>query len=274
MGNLDRVEAEAVAAAVGAWGTDVDRLKRAMLSLYHAKGSLSEADVRALLSRLDVPAPPRLGSYLVRAARVGDAKVPARTELHVAPVAGAVAESVGQKPSEALGAARTRLAVVGSLDSLASVLTITGPLTRSVADMGAAVQYAVHRGANEAVMSAAREAGAKTVVVPERDACTDCIEQGGQTDDDGFEVPPLHPWCRCEVETYDDPDVPLALKREAVRSVLRGFSLPSESEAERLRAAAAMLKRRPQAPESVKAYARRAVTEGRFPRSRRPGGDL
>jgi hypothetical protein len=275
MSDLDRIEAEAVAAAVGAWGGDVERLKRAVLSLYHAKGgTLTEGEMRALLARLDLPAPPRLGSYVTRAARAGDARVPEKTALHVMPAAAGIAASIEAKPGEALAEARRRLAVVGDLSNLASVLTITAPLTRSVADMGAAAQYAVHRSANEAVMSAAAQAGAKTVFVPERDACVDCIEQGGQTDDDGFELPPLHPWCRCEVQTYDDPDVPLALKREAIRSVLRGFSLPSESEAERLRAAAAMLKKRPQAPESVKAYARRAVAEGRFPRSRQPGGDL
>lgn len=275
MADLDRIEAEAVAAALGSWGGDVDRLKRAALSLYHARGgALTEAEMRALLSRLDLPAAPRLGSYVTRAARAGDARVEARTAVHVAPVAGSVAASIASKPGEALEEAARRLAVVGRLDNLASLLAVTAPLTRSVADMSAAAQYAVHRGANEAVISAAAQVDAKTVFVPERDACTDCIEQGGMTDDDGFEVPPLHPWCRCEVQTYEDPDVPLALKREAVRSVLRGFSLPSESEAERLRAAAAMLKKRPQAPESVKAYARRAVREGGFPRSRRPGGDL
>jgi hypothetical protein len=198
--------------------------------------------------------------------------VDAKTALHVAPVAGAAAASVAEKPAAALAEARQRLAVVGRLDNLASVMTVLAPLTRSVADMGAAAQYAVHRAANEATIAAAEATDSKTVFVPERDACVECQEQGGQTGDN-FDVPPLHPWCRCEVHTYDDEDVPLALKRESVRSLLRGFSLPSESEAERLRAARKALASKPQAPASVKRYAEDALKRGEFPRSRRPGGD-
>jgi hypothetical protein len=86
------------------------------------------------------------------------------------------------------------------------------------------------------------------------------------------EHPPAHPSCRCECVVWlgvapgaTGPSLPEALQREAQRSILKGWSLPSESGAERIRAARKALARNPAAPASVKAYSRRAVTAGRFP---------
>jgi hypothetical protein len=264
----DRIESEVTAAVAGAWGKEVETFRKALLALWSARGErLTSAEVRSLASRLDV----RIGAVdaaglLTPAAVAGDAKVRAKTAVHLSTSAVAALGTVHDKPPAAV-AEMLKRATVLDLSTLPGVLGIVAPLSRSVTDMRAAASVAVQTAANEATVSAAAQAEAKLVFVPERDACLDCIGLGGATGD-AIEVPPIHPFCRCELEEYVDEDVPLALRRESVRSVLRGFSLPSESEAARLRAAKEMLARRPAAPESVKAYARQALKRGKFGRGR------
>jgi hypothetical protein len=265
---LDDVEREAVEESVGRWSRDVDRLKRSVLALWSARGEvLTGAELRALVAKLDTPPPADLSRWVREAARIGDKAVPGNTAVHESTVAAAVAAGIAPRAVKAREEAARRSAVA-RVESLSEVLTVMAPLTGSVSTMRGDAEFAVHRARNEAVASAARQTGAKLVFVPERDACLRCIGLSGATGGD-IDLPPIHPHCRCEVEPYDDEAVPLALKREAVRSVLRGFSLPSESEAARLRAARDMLGRRPAAPESVKAYARAAIRRGKFPRGRR-----
>lgn len=104
-------------------------------------------------------------------------------------------------------------------------------------------------------------------------------------DPDRLDGPPLHPHCRCRlipwlgpvakhpVDTaiYNRPqlqeqvDLAAAMRREAKRAVLRGWSLPSESEAVRLRAADRLLRRGAGLPKTVEARARKAVRAKRFP---------
>ena len=111
MSRLDKIEREAVAAALGTWGGDVERLKRAVLALWSARGGvLTDSEMRALLTRLDLPKPPDLAPFVTSAAVVGDAAVPGRTAVHVAPLAGVTA-SIAAKPSEALTESRRRLAI-------------------------------------------------------------------------------------------------------------------------------------------------------------------
>jgi len=69
--------------------------------------------------------------------------------------------------------------------------------------------------------------------------------------------------CRCHLEAQDD-DVAAALKREADRSILRGFALESESERARLDAAERLLASGVRAPASVKRYAETAINRGGF----------
>jgi hypothetical protein len=61
-----------------------------------------------------------------------------------------------------------------------------------------------------------------------------------------------------------------ALRREADRSVLRGFSLESESMKTRIDAADRLVSRGVDAPKSVIAYARRSIKVGVFPTRGRP----
>lgn len=97
--------------------------------------------------------------------------------------------------------------------------------------------------------------------------------------------PPRHPSCRCHCVPWFGPaathpvdtaiynwpalqgqvDIAAALRREAKRSILRGWSLPSESEAVRLRAADRLLRAGAGLPKSVEARARKAVRAKHFP---------
>jgi hypothetical protein len=119
--------------------------------------------------------------------------------------------------------------------------------------------------------------------VPERDACARCLRYAGlrllrrgdqfpgglsfdpaqdTTDAPKLAGPPLHPHCRCELQTVtkgDSEQASQALVREANRSILKGFALDSESQASRRRAAEKLLGSGVQAPKSVKADARRRL---------------
>lgn len=138
--------------------------------------------------------------------------------------------------------------------------------------------------ANAAVLEQANRRRSMIVMwVPERDACVRCLAYAGlrllrpgdafpgglsyvpEERDSGAEkvkAPPLHPRCRCELQLIPRGDSELAsaaLRREADRSILRGFSLESESQARRRRAAKVLLASGVNAPKSVKADARRRL---------------
>lgn len=185
-----------------------------------------------------------------------------------APVQRAVAQSVaeiGKRPGREV-AKRTgdRLASVGQ-----------GLVTRAVATGGEVV--------------ARRQPDASVMWVAERDACLTCQRLSGHIMPpgrrfpaamtygdkslkwdkfDGF--PPRHPHCRCRIRVVigDMSAASAALQREARRSIVRGFSLPTESGAARVRAADRLLRRGAGLPRSVEAYGRAAVAAGRFPRGR------
>lgn len=134
------------------------------------------------------------------------------------------------------------------------------------------------------------------VWVAERDACARCTAYSGEVVATGANFPgglsldpkqvkakadpvrpPLHPHCRCDLVPYDPANhppgavtLPEAAKREALRSAVRGFSLPTESNASRLRVAKhALSQLQPgDLPKSVVAYGRSAVRQGKFPRGR------
>jgi hypothetical protein len=81
--------------------------------------------------------------------------------------------------------------------------------------------------------------------------------------------PPRHPHCRCQTCIWlgtapGQPDLPSALKREAARAVLKGWSA-YDSRRARLKAASKLLQRGGAGlPKSVQAEARAAVERGRF----------
>lgn len=180
-------------------------------------------------------------------------------------------------------------------------------LTKALTALGAGgqrtaseIERAARTAANEAATAAARAVAAENGVgllwVAERDACVHCLAYAGKTVEPGklfpsdltygdkpldqpdgrskgLDGPPLHPNCRCTVRPFDtewDSDLPVALEREARRSVALGFKLDSEPSSVRLRAADRLLSSgRHGLPKTVTARARRAVAAGKFADRRR-----
>ena len=125
--------------------------------------------------------------------------------------------------------------------------------------------------------------------ISEADACVNCLAYTGLTVPTGaafqgglswdprqrrqlpdVDGPPLHPNCRCRTVPWNDDwttegiPFPLALQREAHRSIAYGRSLPSESRASRLRAARHLLLTERDLLPAVQARAQTAVRTGRF----------
>lgn len=166
---------------------------------------------------------------------------------------------------------------------------------RSVASVNTGSTYATNLAANDAARQVAVKRGEKLLWIAERDACVVCLALAGHVVDpnegEGFDElasygpytppdvwppgmplmrPPRHPHCRCQVCVWlgsaaGQPDLPERLKHEAARSVLKGWSLPSESNTVRLRAAESLLHRGGRGlPRSVQEEAARAVARGKF----------
>lgn len=175
--------------------------------------------------------------------------------------------------------------VAGGADAAA----IVAPLLGHAASMRRRISDGITRAGNEGSTAVADAAGLPTVWVAETNACVDCLAYSGRVAKpgqdfpggltygrpsraapDALPYPPRHPNCRCTVEPLHDRSYAEALRREADRSVLRGFSLESESMAVRVDAAGRLLKRGVDAPKSVIAYARNAVKRGEFTTRGRP----
>lgn len=136
----------------------------------------------------------------------------------------------------------------------------------------------------------ARATAPQRLWVSEADACVRCLAYTGRTapvgepfpgglswdprqrrtDLTAVEGPPLHAHCRCRAVPWNDAwtvsgiPFPLALQREAHRSIAYGRARPSESRTARLRAARELLRIEPALLPAVEARARTAVREGRF----------
>jgi hypothetical protein len=122
--------------------------------------------------------------------------------------------------------------------------------------------------------------------VPERDACVTCLRLAGEVvkpgqafdqsltfgkkaypygdseDDPDLTRPPRHPHCRCELHVVHLPSIGAqrqALKREAERSIVKGWARESEADSVRVDAAKQLLARNVQLPKSVLAEARRRL---------------
>lgn len=146
----------------------------------------------------------------------------------------------------------------------------------------------VNSAGNAGVVAAASAADARIVWVAETNACVHCLAYSGRTvaagkafpkglsylESNPYDAPgkhpPLHPNCRCTLEVLGDQSYADALRREADRSVLRGFSLESESMRTRVAAAERLLEQGVDAPKTVIKYAEQQVAAGRFPTRGRP----
>lgn len=149
------------------------------------------------------------------------------------------------------------------------------------------VTSAVNETRNEAVVAVAKAANVPMTLEAERDACVHCLRHQGviTTTGDfpagltyggkplkttGRQPCPIHPNCRCRMVPLNSPEYAAALRREADRSILRGYSLPNESPKARLDAVDRLLKSGVAAPKSVKARAEKALKTGKFPDQEKP----
>lgn len=157
------------------------------------------------------------------------------------------------------------------------------------------ISVAVNKNVANTMRATATANKAKQEVwIAERDACVRCIRYAGTVVDKGDDWPgglswdpnsrdknapgvrpPLHPNCRCRPVPWDESwkrpgevSLPEAVRREAERSIARGFSLPGESNASRIRALKELLKTNPALPKTVVAAARKAAAKGEFPKGR------
>ena len=171
--------------------------------------------------------------------------------------------------------------------SLASALIVVAQAALLVKGLEGVISDHEVGKANAAVLDRARRSPSKVAMwVPERDACVRCLRYAGMrllrpgdhfpgglsydpagdtTDADPVASPPLHPHCRCELQLVtrgDSEEASLALKREADRSILKGWALDTEGQAARRRAAESLLSSGVNAPKSVKADARRRLQAG------------
>ena len=210
------------------------------------------------------------------------------------PVAEAAVRSAAASAREKIERAAKLLERADTPNAAATAFTVAA---QAVASVATGAEFAVNYGGNHASVRIAQATGQNLVWVAERDACVVCLALSGDVIDpmqgesfDEFATfgtstppsvwppgmpligPPRHPHCRCFVQVWRGSVMPgflswpERLKHEALRSIARGWSLPSESKQARLRAAEKILRdgRAAQLPKSVQAYAQRAVGRGRF----------
>lgn len=162
------------------------------------------------------------------------------------------------------------------------------PILGDRAHVDMTIRSTVNATRSDAVTAAATAAGLPMTIEPERDACVRCLAYAGLISTDGSfpggltfgtvypsmetasVTVPIHPRCRCRLVGLRSDEYAAALQREAKRSILRGYALPTESVGVRLRAAGELASRENGMPKSVNAFARRAVKAGRFPDQGRP----
>jgi hypothetical protein len=188
-------------------------------------------------------------------------------------------------------AGKPRAVLLGQVETLADAEQVLAAERGRAQRVVAAVDTAGRSAVVDGQHTAAAGFGLSATWVAERDGCVVCLALAGKVITVGAEFPhdatygdkpqpvfggvlagpPRHPHCRCQLAYGTAAQLsPFAagLRREAARSVARGFSLPSESEASRLRAADRLLARGSGLPKSVQAYARKAVKAGAFPNGR------
>lgn len=264
-----------------------DLVRRLRLRLMHLKLRVQVPLQQALVDALDLGV--SQGTAQIATARAGRLAVRATLPTDVVEMLA----NVEERAREELRAGAAMLVEVrpgedGLRDVEAAFARARGAVTRTrqAASWGAA------RSVAEGVATVAGGHGLSRLWIGERDACLHCLAYFGHIADAGelfptgltyarkpltgrLPNPPLHPHCRCRIVVWDRAwgrEYPDALKREAMRSVARGWSLESESNAARLDAAGRLLLRiqgdTKALPASVQDYAKKSVERGAFPRGR------
>lgn len=293
--DLLELEQKVIEGAVGRWKRDVDGLREAVLVIIaRSDGKLGAEDINSILFLLTSLAVPGsidetslqgvldahefgVGLYQYGVYKPGD--VPAELpDIKVSKNSEKAVTGLTEEGTAAILTAIQQLQDAGVDLSQTAILNAIAPVLQSPAKMERAITWAINNSANSAVSKLALKTNETMVWIPERDGCVACTAYAGvRSTKTGFPTgltygkkpiepkggtlphPPLHPHCRCTVEVGISDEFADALKREGIRSILRDFSLPSESEAIRIDAAKRLLDKDPVAPESVKKYSRRKI---------------
>ena len=152
------------------------------------------------------------------------------------------------------------------------------------------IAWVVNTAVSQGLDAVARASTPRRLRVSEADACVRCLAYTGRTAPVGepfpgglswdprqravrapaVDGPPLHAHCRCRTVPWDPAwtaagiAFPLALQREAHRSIAYGRARPSESRTARLRAVRELLRTEPDLLPAVHARARTALRTGGF----------
>jgi len=290
---LYKLEQAVVARSIGQWKEDVDEAKKAILIL------LSGADpdnlaalipqINSILDSLNVPVGMAedalegiLDAHNFGKEVVANAVEGTQPKIAVSNNSKKAVGNLRIDAHSALQEAKDNLSggLIGSGSQ--SVLTALAPLFQNPAKAEAAVTWAINNASNSAVSKLSLKMGETMVWISERNGCVHCLRYSGErSTKTGFPKdltfgskplavkgtlphPPLHPHCRCTVEPGITDEYADALKRESVRSILKGFSMDSESEKVRIDAAKRLLDQDPVAPASVKKYSNQAIKRGTF----------
>lgn len=259
------------------------------------------AAIRRLLGSLGTRAEEALSDALLEAVRLGARQhaafldeatgrsrrpVSARPSRRLRNRVNAIADAVAERRDRALAMLRPN-----RVRRWTDAQTGIGIARSATSAIRTHITTIVGEAVNEATQAAIDHTGAKKLWVAERDACVNCAAYAGLTvaadaqfpaglswdpnqrgrRTEPLDAPPLHPNCRCRVVAWNDAwaqegavSMPDAVRREARRSIARGWSLPTESGAARIRAARELLRTGSGLPKSVEEFARLAVAAGRF----------
>ena len=282
---------------------ELARLERQVLGVARVSRFLDAVDeLRRMLARED----PRLRARVIAlvapaigkdlAAAVGAAFNIGVTDAVKTIGEGAPDKAPAKPPSALVTAARATEKAIAEEISKARKLaragadeaTILAPVSAARNIVERDVVTLVNAAGNAGATALADAAGLPTVWIAETNACVECLAYSGRVAKPGktfpggltygaksynpepIPFPPRHPRCRCTVEPLRSGEYAEALRREADRSVLRGFSLESESMKTRIDAADRLVAKGVDAPKSVVAFARRSIRAGEFPTRGRP----
>lgn len=283
--------------------TELARLERQVLGIARVSRFLDAVDeLRRMLAREDPRLRARVLSLVAPAlGRDLAAAVGAAFDIGIRDAVGMLGEDAPTKlpklpPSALVTAARaTEREIAGEIakarklagagvDDFSSILA---PVFRAANVAKRDVATLVNHAGNMGTTAVADAADLPTVWIAETNACVECLAYSGRiakpdktfpggltygrpTGSGSILTPPRHPRCRCTVEVLLSREYAEALKREADRSVLRGFSLESESMSVRVDAARRLVEKGVDAPKSVIAFANRSIKAGEFPTRGRP----
>lgn len=257
--------------------------------------------VRRLLDDLAARAPGilegGLGPAIAMGVRQGTAFVRAasgrrRREPRV-PAVGAILRDEARRIREMVGERRDRALHLLHPDRVtrwSHMLAGLGAARAALPAVRAHIAWVINTAVHEGLDAVVRATAPLRLWVAEADACVRCLAYTGctakvgepfpgglswdprqrRTGTEAVDGPPLHGHCRCRAVPWSDRwtasgvPFPLALRREAHRSIAYGAARPSESRAARLRAARELLRTVDDLLPAVESHARTAISTGRF----------